>query len=348
MTRHLLIFVCLVTAVTLLTDCGRKRAPVPPGTLRPERIKDLSYKIVKEGALLSWSVPWRNHDGSPLTHIKQFFLFKAEAPIQSACLTCPPSYGKPIIINYDKKPAPGKKIVYEDTTVRQGFYYTYQVKTVKGFFNISDFSNKVTFAWHSPPSAPINISAEVFEDGVGLSWLPPDTFEDGEVLNQPLEYRVYRRFSDDEKWTSLPGTTDKTHYFDKIRRTYRQVGYRVAAIFHYFDTDIEGTISSPTFVKARGLQNIPPPCCVKAAMTKRGIRISWRPVHRPGIVGYYVFRRDPKGLVVELNSIPVQKGPFIDDTLLEPGVYSYWVTSVDDSYPPNHSRPSNIVTLIVK
>ncbi len=348
MKRTLIIIcTCLLIFSWLIEGCGRKRAPVPPGTLRPERIKDLSYKIVKEGAVLSWSVPRRNHDGSPLSRIKEFHLYKAELPLDSSCLTCPPDYGKPIVINYDQKPEPGKKIVYEDTTVRKGYYYTYQVKTVKGWFNVSDFSNKVSFAWHSPPSAPLNLSAQVFEDGVRLGWLPPETFEDGEPLNQPLEYKIYRRFGDEQTWQALPGTTAKTNFFDKIRRTYRKVGYRVAAIFHYVDTDIEGSQSAPVIVKARGLQDIPPPSAVSVSKTKEGIKISWTLVRRPGIVGYYIFRKDPSGLILKLNFSPVSSSPFIDRTLLEPGRYFYWVTAIDDSYPPNQSRPSKQASIVI-
>ncbi len=342
------IIILALSASLLVTGCGRKRAPVPPGTLRPERIKDLSYKIVPEGAILKWSVPRRNHDGSPLSRIKEFHLYKAESPVESACLTCPPKYGKPIVIKYGRKPQPGEKIVYEDTTLRKGYYYTYQVKTVKGLFNVSDFSNKVSFAWHSPPGPPLNLSATVLEEGVELKWLPPSSFEDGEPLNSPLNYRLYRKFSDEAKWTPLPGTTSKTTYFDKIRRTYRQVSYRVAAIFHYFDTEIEGTKSPPVMVKARGLQNIPAPRHVRVSKGENGIVISWNNVRRPGIIGYYIYRLDPSGIVIQLNMTPVPAGPFVDKTLLSPGRYSYWVTAIDDSYPPNQSRPSKPATIVIK
>ncbi len=348
MKKTILIFsVCLIISI-LFQACGRKRAPVPPGTLRPERIKDLSYKIVKDGAILKWSVPRRNHDGSPLSRIKEFQLFKAESPVDSACLECPPEYGEPIIIKYDKKPEPGQKIVYEDTTVRKGFYYTYQVKTVKGLFNTSDFSNKISFAWHSPPKAPVNLSAKVFEEGVELNWLAPSAFEDGEPLNQALSYKIYRRFGDEDEWQSVSGTTQRTHFFDKIRRTYRTVSYKVAAIFHYFDTDIEGTTSPPVTVKARGLQNIPAPTNISISKLKDGVRITWSEVRRPGIVGYYVFRKDPTGIVVQLNASPIATTSFIDRTLLEPGRYTYWIISIDDSYPPNRSKPSKTVSIAIK
>ena len=345
----LCILALFVTLSLLVSGCGRKRAPVPPGTLRPERIKDLSYKIVPEGVILKWSVPRRNHDGSPLSRIKEFLLYKAETPLDSVCLTCPPKYGSPIVIKYGRKPKPGEKIVYEDTTVRKGYYYVYQVKTVKGLFNVSDFSNKVAFAWHSPPGPPLNLSANVLEDGVELKWLPPTSFTDGEPLDDAaLTYRLYRKFSDETKWTPLPGTTAKTTYFDKIRRTYRQVGYRVAAIFRYFDTDIEGLKSAPVIVKARGLQNIPAPRNVRVSKAADGILISWNSVRRPGIIGYYIYRLDPSGLVVQLNMTPVPEGPFVDKTLLPPGKYTYWVTAIDDSYPPNQSRPSKPVSIIIK
>ncbi len=346
--KHLLILLGLLIVSLFLCDCGRKRAPVPPGTLRPERIKDLSYKIVKDGAILSWSVPRRNHDGSPLSHIKEFHLYKAEIPLDAACLTCPPRYGKPIVIKYDKKPEPGKRIVYEDTTLRQGLYYTYQVKTVKGLFNVSDYSNKVSFAWHSPPKAPTNLSAKVFEEGVELTWRAPTAFQNGESLAGRLEYKIYRKFGDETDWNVLSGTTEKTRFFDKIRRTYRQVSYRVSAIFKYFDTEIEGPKSATITVKARGLQNIPAPTGVRLSKTKEGIKVTWKEVERPGIVGYYIFRKDESGLVVKLNFQAISGPPFIDRTFLRPGRYAYWVTAIDDSYPPNQSKPSRPSYIVVK
>ncbi|MBW2164230.1 MAG: hypothetical protein JRF43_07280, partial [Deltaproteobacteria bacterium] len=79
--KRLIIFVFCI----LLASCGRKAPPVPPGTLRPKVIKDLSYKIIPDGIELKWSIPVRNRDGSPLVRIKGFRLLKAEIPLKEYC-----------------------------------------------------------------------------------------------------------------------------------------------------------------------------------------------------------------------------------------------------------------------
>jgi hypothetical protein len=331
---------CLLPA-----GCGRKGPPVPPGTLRPEEIRDLSFQVVAKGVILKWSVPLRHHDGSPLSYIKEFRLYRAETPIDGGCLECPPRYGKPTIIRVDSRPESGKEIVYQDTTVRPGFLYTYRVRTVKGLLNVSDLSNKVSLAWHSPPGRPLNLSATVSANGVRLSWLPPERFQDGSPISGHLSYKIFRRFEDEKSWTELPWSVKKNEFFDDIRRTYRQVEYKVAPVFYYHDTEIIGEASSPLLVRARGFGSVEPPKAVGLTVVPKGVALSWDRASRADIVGYYVYRRDPNGLIFRLNNYPVKENRFIDITRLKHGTYRYWVTAVDDSYPPNESPPSRVVSI---
>ena len=332
----------------LIPACGRKGVPVPPGTLRPQRIKDLSYKIISDGAIITWSIPFKNHDGSPIDKIKEFRLYRAEVPFDGFCKECPPPYGSPIIIEYNKKPEPGKKMVYEDTTVQEGYFYIYQVKTVKNLFNISDFSNKIIYAWHVPPKRPIGLEADVKEDGIELSWMAPESFEDGRPIDDKLRYRIFRRFDDEKDFEKIVDSTEYTNFFDKIRRVYRRAEYVVTAIYTYHGTQIESKRSIPLIVKARGRQEISSPRLIKVLKSKDGIIIKWAPLRRPGIIGYFIYRKDPKDIIVQLNTTPLLDTTFIDRTILMPGRYIYWVTAIDDSIPPNESAPSNQISVIVK
>ncbi len=341
---------CLLLLFLLIipVSCGRKRAPVPPGTLRPERIKDLSYRITAKGVILTWTVPVRNHDGSPLSHVKEFRLYKAQVPIQGGCLECPPRYGKPISVKLDSKPEPGQKISYEDTTLKPDFYYIYQVRTVKGLLNISDYSNKISFAWHCPPDSPRNLAAEVSEKGIRLSWLPPEQFQDGSPLEGGLKYRIMRKFDDETSWTTLHRTIRDTSYMDRIRRTYRHVEYRVVPIVTFHGTEILGRPSQPLLVRAKGFGHLVPPAQITARKTGEGITISWQKVRRYDIAGYSFYRMYPSGIIFRLNQYPVRLTTFTDRTNLPAGRYGYYVTAVDDSYPPNESPPSRIVFIDLK
>lgn len=331
-----------------VSACGRKGVPVPPGTLRPQKIKDLSYKIIDEGAIISWSIPFKNHDGSPIDKIKEFRLYRAEVPFDGFCKECPPPYGSPIIIKYNKKPEPGKKIVYEDTTVQEGYYYIYQVKTVKNLLNVSDFSNKIIYAWHVPPKRPLGLEANVKEDGIELTWISPESFVDGRPIDAPLEYRIFRRFDNEKDFEKIVDSTGYTNFFDKIRRVYRKVEYAVSALYTYHGTQIESNRSIPLVVKARGRQEISSPRLIKILKSKDGIIIKWAPVKRPGIMGYFVYRKDPTNIIVQLNTTPFLDTSFIDKSILMPGRYTYWVTAIDDSIPPNESAPSNQLVVIIK
>jgi len=343
-----ILLVALVCLSLLSVSCGRKRAPVPPGTLRPERIKDLSFKITEKGVILSWSVPVRNHDGSPLSHVKEFKLYKAEVPINGGCLECPPHYGEPITITLDSKPEPGQKIHYEDTTLAEGFFYIYQVQTVKGLLNVSDLSNKISFAWHCPPGPPMNLSAETSEEGITLSWLPPDRFLDGRPLAEPLKYQILRKFDDEKTWTRLHSSTDKTTWSDRIRRTYRYVEYKVVPIFTFYSTKIEGKASEPLLVRAKGFGSLDAPRLLGVSRGAEGIVITWQKLRRYDIIGYNVYRKDPSDIIAKLNQQPLKATSFLDMTRLKKGSYAYFVTAVDDSYPPNESPPSRIITISIR
>ncbi len=329
-------------------SCGRKRAPVPPGTLRPERIKDLSYKITAKGVILSWSVPVRNHDGSPLSHVKEFRLYKAEIPLEGGCLECPPRYGAPVAIKLDSKPEPGQKIHYEDTTLKPGFYYVYQVRTVKNLLNVSDFSNKASFAWHCPPDAPLNLSGEVSEKGTRLNWLPPQQFQDGSPLSAPLKYHIFRKFDNEKTWTRLHGTISKTSYLDRIRRTYKYAEYKVVPVFSYHDTKIPGMASQPLLIRARGFGSLAAPKLLHLHRSRAGLVLSWEKLKRYDISGYNIYRKGPSGIIFKLNNYPVKSTDFTDKTSLRKGRYQYYVTAVDDSYPPNESPPSRIIAVTIK
>ncbi len=350
MKRGLQRAVCLVLLVFffLPVSCGRKRAPVPPGTLRPERIKDLSYKITAKGVILTWTVPVRNHDGSPLSHVKEFRLYKAEVPIHGGCLECPPQYGEPILVHLDSKPEPGQKISYEDTTLRPGFFYIYQVRTVKGLLNVSDFSNKISFAWHSPPDAPLNLAAKVSEKGIQISWLPPTRFQDGSPLEGELRYQVLRKFDDETSWTTIDGMVQDTSYMDKIRRTYRHVEYKVIPVFSFHGTDIPGKPSRPLLVRAKGFGHLLAPDLTGIKKSSKGITVSWKKINRYDISGYNIYRKGPTDIIFKLNQYPVRATVFTDRTILPRGRYGYFVTAVDDSYPPNESPPSKIVFIEIK
>ena len=342
--RFIIIAFCI-----LLMSCGRKAPPVPPGTLRPKVIKDLSYKVIPDGIELKWGVPVRNRDGSPLVKIKGFRLLKAEIPLEEYCEGCPPPFGQPIDIPFEARPEKSRKMVYEDRTVHSGMQYIYKVCTVKGWLNVSDPSNQVSLAWHILPSAPSGFVVQLTKDGIYLSWQAPSKWIDGRAVDKELLFRIYRARTGTDKWKPLPGLVDSTCYLDLSAKKKARYRYRVAAVLSYHGTEIEGLLTPETTVQSTDL--IPPaaPVGLVAVRSANGVELFWQEETGSEISGYIVYRKGPDKLIDKLNNKPLPLSRFLDRTILPSGLYSYWVVSVDKADPPNQSPSSDTVELeIVK
>lgn len=324
----------------LLSSCGRKALPVPPGTVRPNAVKDLSYNITPHGIELIWSVPVRNRDGSPLDRIKGFRLYKAEVPIEESCEACPPPFGKPIDIPFEAKPEEARKMVYEDRTVHSEMRYKYMVSTVKGWLNVSDPSNQISLTWHVPPSQPAGFMARSVEHGILLSWQSPSKWANNKPMDKKLLFRIYRARTGTDKWKALPDLLDSMEYLD-LRAKKARYHYKVAAVLLYYDTEIEGLKSPETEEQPGNFVMPEPPGGVVAVQSTDGTMVLWREDTGSDLSGYIVYRKGPDGLINRLNNRPIRMSGFLDRAILPRGLYTYWVTTVDRADPPNESPPSD-------
>ncbi|MGB9712812.1 MAG: hypothetical protein ACP5J5_07410 [Dissulfurimicrobium sp.] len=346
--KNYLAFLAALCGLIMLSGCGRKGAPVPPGTIRPVAIKDLSYTITPEGAELSWTVPIRNLDGSPIERIKGFEIYKAEASVNETCDGCPPRFGPPIEIPFEAHPEEARKMYYDDRTLHQGMRYIYEVRTVKGWLNISDPSNRISFAWHVPASPPSQISAQPSADGIYLSWVPPGTWADGSPIDKKISYKIYKAEAVEGQWKAIGPPVDSTGFFDTSVKKGVTYKYSISSVLIYHGTEIEGRRSREITAQPIDLTPPKPPEGLVAVYRKAlagsggegGVELLWQENSEPDLAGYIVYRRNKNGLIDKLNHSPIPIPKFIDFTRLSPGIYEYWVTAVDRAHPPNESRPS--------
>jgi hypothetical protein len=110
----------------LSAGCGKKGDPIPPRMKLPATIADLSVVSVKEGILLTWSMP------GPLQPIGSFKLFRSETVQGSeACPGCPQDY-RPLrtVTNTDVRlrREGDRKYSYVDGEVSVGHYYSYRIE----------------------------------------------------------------------------------------------------------------------------------------------------------------------------------------------------------------------------
>ncbi len=330
-----------------LISCGRKAPPVPLGTLRPQPISDLGFRVTEKGIELKWSVPVRNIDGSPLTWIKGFRLYRARVAAENACETCPPEFEKPVWIPFGAKPSVGQTITYEDRTVRPGVIYTYMVITDKGWLCTSDSSNLISVAWHVPPGVPGNLSYRLSDQGIRLFWTKPNTWADGTPLDQKVFYRVYRSKQGFGTWKLVSDSREDTEFVDLTAKRGCEYLYAVSAAITFHGTLIEGNRTGTVHVLFRDIISPSRPQGLTADFSRAGVELLWQENFEHDLAGYHVYRKDQNGIIYRLDHIPVRVSRFLDRTRLRPGTYVYWVTALDRADPPNESPPSKPVTVTI-
>jgi hypothetical protein len=341
--QRIKILAAIIILSIVVAGCGRKTQPVPPGTIRPKAITDLSYRITQKGAELTWTVPVRNRDGTPIYYINSFQLFRAETPVNESCPGCPPRFEVPIKIPYDARPEEAKKMVYEDRTLKTGIFYTYEVRTVRGWLSASDPSNRVSFAWHIPPAPPENVATETMPDTVRIYWGHPDSWSDGSHLDKEIAYRVYRTRFDEKDWKDISGPIKSNEFLDKKLKHGLRFQYMVKSVLDYHGTEIISEPAGLAEAFPRDVLPPSPPSGLVAVAGKQVVELLWQENAETDLAGYFIYRRDKRGLIDRINKEPVPIPRFPDRTGLAPGKYTYWVTAADRT--GNESPPSKSVSV---
>jgi len=341
--KYNFLLIILIISVFLLTSCGRKAPPVPPGTLIPQKIKDLAYKCTDKGVELNWTVPQRNNDGSPVNKIDSFFLFKAEI-VGDTCKDCPVKFEQPIEIPFNADPEKRKKMIYEDRIVSKDKLIIYEVVASKGLFGKSERSNRLIISWHPPPMPPENIKLKKEVNSIVISWDPSKKYTDDTIIEKELIYNVYTPgFSDEWK---LAGISRKSNDFThKELQRGIQKKYKVTAVLNYKGTIIESEPSETASLTEKDTTAPAPPKGLVATFEKDNTDLLWQENSEEDILGYFVYRVNPDGLIDRLNQMPVSIPRFTDKNIFHDGKYQYYVTAVDNAEPSNQSKPSNRIKI---
>lgn len=342
-------FVILVIFFAGLTACGKKDMPVPIGAIHPRSINDLKYVITPNGVELSWTIPTRNVDGSPILALKGFELYKAVLSPDNACNGCPISFESPVFLPMETVTKSGQKMFYEDRTLESGRRYAFEIRTVKAFLNRSEPSNRVIFTWHPPASPPSQPVATSKAEGLELTWAPPSTWVDGSTLSAPVFYRVYAKKDEDEEWKLLKDRLSAAVFVYTKVPAGQTVLYRVTAVSEHDGTLIESAPSSEVRAEfespvepdiPKGLVAVPK----ASASGKKIIELLWQDVSDSRVSGYFVYRRTlTTNEFKRLNDQPIVVARFEDEAQLAPGTYEYQVTAV--SRAGKESRPSLTATV---
>jgi hypothetical protein len=337
-----------------LLGCGRRGAPVPPQPAAPAAVGALHADLLESAILLTWDRPTRNEDGSPLTDLLEFRLFRAVGPTAPREARGRPTFSLLATVRADQ---PENAVVRDDQYAFRdeggsagftpGLRYSYRLQAVnhRGVVGAQSADVSVEFTLAPPP--PVGLVAVAGDRVVNLTWKPPAgpvppgaPSPQGYNISRGLQPGVYgsqpinagpvveTQFRD----TAVENET--TYYYVVRSAGGERPPWRESANSNEVSaTPIDLTPPAPP----RGLTAIPAPGVVS---------MSWSVSTEPDVLGYLVYRRQPPALTpVRLTDIPVQTTTFTDRTVRPGATYVYTVTAVDRSPRRNESAPSAEVSV---
>lgn len=200
----------LLLILLTLTACGKK-GPVRPLEL-PLPAAPGAFEIRQRGEqfLLAWTIPTANQDGTPLTNLEKFQVFRMRFLPQEDCPDCrdTSTLWREINLDYLQETRRlGDRLFLADTEVEPGFGYRYRIVpvTARGRAGAPATAGRT---FQPPPGAPQQLVATGHDRMVRLSWEPPADSPD-EIAG----YNVYRRTEGDPPLLLPLNSTLITHNF---------------------------------------------------------------------------------------------------------------------------------------
>lgn len=327
--------------VLFLVGCGRRGSPVVPILIEPSAPADLEAQVQRRAAILTWTKPTTNVDGTALKTLAAFRISRRQdAPQASA----------PTIIASVKADTPdnavvsGNRYAFTDPNVVVGARYAYQIESVNRRGVVGPPSPEAGALITVEIEAPSDLRAEPSERTVRLSWTAPTRRADGSVLDSVPSYNIYRGTKtgqhDPRPVNREPVRAVEFNDSDLVNdRTYY---YSVRAVENLEPPWQEGLPSVEVSAAPVDLTPPAPPRGVRAIPGPGAlVALSWEPNQELDLLGYLVYRSDESNRRPRrLLESPFAAAALNDRSVRSGGRYIYTVTAVDASSRRNESAPS--------
>jgi len=335
----------------LLAGCGKKGEPSAPRAVVPAKVKSLSAHPQGGAVVVSWSIPANNTDGSELLDLKGFKLLRSVQPFDKACRECPKRFSLLYEIDYEtymlSKPY-ATTIEYSDSDLSVRTIYTYSVVSYNAARQLSPHARTEEVFWDIPGMPPGNLTAQLEDKSVILSWVEPTGLADGESLQEVVGYNLYRR-GPGEVYPLTP-----LNHEPITTLACRDRGVEVDQDYFYTLRSVRKV--EETFIESEGCEevavsttdHIPPdvPTGLDAIPTTTGIVLKWNDSEAPDLKGYNLYRQAGDASdFIKVTPALLSIASYLDTSVEDGQTYTYAVTALDDARETNESNPSAAVTI---
>ena len=130
--------------VLAMAGCGVKGPPVPPRSIPPGAVTDLTFILDQDQVTLNWSIPTGKATGS--AGLAGFIVFRAASPLADpVCDGCPALFRRIAEIDFEALMAgnPDRKTATFQQTIEKGYQYIFKVMAISKDGQRGPDSNRV-------------------------------------------------------------------------------------------------------------------------------------------------------------------------------------------------------------
>ncbi len=296
-------------ALLMGAGCAKISEPQPPQIRIPKPATDLSARQLSEFIVLSFSMPTQNTDGSPATTLRNVDIFRLtedlntgknraslaeEQFLQEAVrvLSIPASkfsdyLREETFLIHDKLPLP-------EGSLMDSSAFRYAVRFVNKKNQAAGLSNQAFIKPVRIPLPPAQLTAEVTENFIRLTWHPPSENMDGSKPAKIVGYNIYRS----EEPGAFPGAPINSEpvlnpaFEDRHFQYNKTYYYAVSILGSLQDPCAESRPSNAFSAVARDIFPPLPPKNFSAVLDGASIVLLWTASASQDVAGYRVYRID--------------------------------------------------------
>ena len=230
----------------VLAGCGKKGPVQPLKQPLPAAPRELALRQVGMRFLLAWDIPKVNQNGSPLTDLQGFRIYRMRFDLAEDCPECRDTsvLREEIDLDYLRDATRrGDRLYFWDSEPKTGFGYKY---TIVPFTrrNRDGAPAQVRRPMVVPPLPPAGLSASGRDRMVRIQWEPMT--EDRQGVEW-LGYNLYRREAG-EPFPPRPLNREplmNTSYEDFDVQNQKTYVYALRSVVRILDTPVESPLSDP-------------------------------------------------------------------------------------------------------
>ncbi|OQY25297.1 MAG: hypothetical protein B6I37_01615 [Desulfobacteraceae bacterium 4572_35.2] len=244
--------VLALTIVLALTGCGNVGPVQPLLKTLPKGADSITLEQKGNALLLSWQIPTLNQDGTALTNLAGFAIYKSDYDLAKGCPECRPPknlYRKIDLAYFRSNNRNSNRIHLWDNAVEEEMGYRYKIipYTAEGLDGASAIVHRPCFI---PPDSPTNLVGTGLDHQARISWDAASETRQGVQL---IGYNLYRRSGDTYFSTTAVNDAPLTslNYEDSTVKNDVVYSYALRSVITIGEQQLESTFSTEVKVEPK-------------------------------------------------------------------------------------------------